>query len=107
MLDIACNRYAGKRPSVFLGIKDQWSAYQVDTALAVRGQRSDREFMISLVDGLRDDIHNFMRMFGAKFKEKKGLPPRNELQSKEPKPVEEILAAIGGKGSVIEYGRHN
>ena len=94
-----CKRYPNQKPSDYLDVKDRYTAFQLDTALALAGEQSDREFVISLVESVNDHLVNVMRSMGAKVKTK---PKRNQPTEKlEGRPLAEVLQMIGGAGTVV------
>jgi len=99
ILDTLTKRYPNRRPSSYLGIVDEWTAFQLDSALAQAGENRDREFIISLVESINDHLINVMRSTGAKVKTK---PNRNQPKEKlEGRPLAEVLQMIGGAGTVV------
>jgi len=98
LLDIISKRYPHQKPSDYLGIEDSWTAFQLDSALAMAGETRDRDFLISLVESINDHLVNVMRSMGAKIKKK---APVSQAESIEGKPLNEVLARIGGAGVVV------
>lgn len=106
MVDIVCRRYSKTRPSDILGIEDDWTAFQLDSALAFEGEQRDREFVISLVESINDHLVNVMRALGAKVRKKPKQEKKPQQQIKEDATVEEVLALIGGSGTVVNYKKN-
>jgi len=103
LIDLVCKRYPNQKPSDYLDIKDSYTAFQLDTALALAGETSDREFVVNLVESINDHLVNVMRSMGAKIKVKSRGGSKTPI-SKD-KHVNEVLMAIGGTGSVVKYNK--
>lgn len=104
-MDLIARRYPNRRPSDYLGIEDEFTAYQIDSVLALKYEREDREFTIKIVEAIRSDLENVMRALGAKVKKKqtpsKQLPkPSGELPR-----LKDVIAALGGRGVVLQYNK--
>lgn len=102
MVDLICKRYPGFKPSDYLDIKDEWTAFQIDSTLAFAGEYEDREFQMNLVESINDHLVNVMRALGAKVKSKK-RPKESKSEDIGGKPLNEVLTMLGGAGTVITY----
>lgn len=80
-------------------MRDRWTAFQLDSSLAVAGETRDREFQINLVESINDHLVNVMKALGAKVKKK--APRKRQAESLEGKHMNEVLAKIGGPGVVV------
>lgn len=95
-------RYPNRRPSDYLDL-DEWTGFQLDTALAVKYDLEEKEFILELHDSILEYLVNVMRSMGAKAKK----PPRKKLleQMKEESElphISSVLAGIGmGKAGII------
>lgn len=99
---MVCKRYPKTKPSDILSIEDNWTAFQLDSALAFEGEKRDREFLISLVESVNDHLLNVMRALGAKVKKR----PKSENKPKiieDGSSLDTVLSLIGGSGTVVNY----
>lgn len=105
-MDLICQRYPGTKPSDYLGIEDEFTAFQLDAALAIKGMQREqkiRNYHISLIDW---HILQVCRSLGAKGIPKQ--PPKLELDtpikpSDELPSLKDVLARLGGTGTVTEF----
>lgn len=114
LLDLLARRYPNRRPSDYLDIKDNWTAFQVDSALAQRGELEDNEKVNRAVDTIVEALANvgnqLARTLGAKSDIIKVKPRPRELepnydfmQKKDELPtLDQAIQALGGKGTIVE-----
>jgi len=97
---MVCRYFPSEKPSRYLEINDKYLAYQVDSALALREYREDREFLGELINSAAEAIiYNLARAFGAKVRKPVKRAKINSEDS--PKPLAQALLELGGKGTVI------
>jgi hypothetical protein len=105
LVDLICKRYPGTKPSEYLEIEDKWTAFQLDSALALKGFREDAKLQTYYVDTINYYILQVCKCLGAKGIPKK--PPEyqidKEVDTKDLRPLEQVLKELGGAGSVISY----
>lgn len=125
LVDYICKRYPGKKPSDYLGVTDELTAFDLDAALATKGEIEDRKFLLKLfqqlndniAQGLQDNAMLIAKALGAKVRKKKRSPDRKVIEA-QPKvhqtlpenvtdveklpSLEEALSALGGRGTVIQ-----
>jgi hypothetical protein len=94
-----CRYFPSEKPSRYLKIEDEYLAYQVDSALALREFREDREFLGELINNAAEAIiYNLARAFGAKVRKP---VKKAKINEDKPKPLSQALLELGGKGTVI------
>lgn len=91
-----------------MGLTDPWTAYQVDMAIAIKEDRQEKEIHAKTVEAIRGDMVNIMRALGAKVRTRpQSNPSPPSHQDDEIPPLKEVLAALGGKGTVIKYNKRD
>ena len=98
-MDLICHRYPNRRPSDYLEL-DEWSGFQLDSALALKADRAEKELLTDIISAIRDDLKIIMRGLGVKVKETR-RPKREPIDNGEIPPLEEVLASLGGQGVVL------
>lgn len=94
------------RPSDYLEIKDNWTAFQLDAALAVKGELRDMEIQQHFVENINEHILLVCKALGAKVT-KRARPPRTVQPSGELPRLEDMLALLGGAGTVVVKEKKN
>ena len=107
MVDLICQRYPGRRPSDVLGL-DEWTGFQLNSALAMRGWLEDREREVTYLDEIREMLALLCKVWGAKvsFKKQRGKSRLWEARDDIPD-ASQVLAGWGGisKGTVVRKGK--
>lgn len=93
------------RPSQFLEIEDDLLAYQIDLALAARGQQTEYEYLSKIIENINENVHvnsvMIARSMGAKVKPQ--TKKNKEIELKDGMPtLESVLAVHGGKGVIMK-----
>lgn len=89
-------------------VEDKWTAFQLDSALAVKGFQTDskiNQYHISLINW---HILQVCRMLGAKKVPKTPPKPNFIRQGGKPDelpPLSQVLAQLGGTGVVLQPGK--
>lgn len=98
LLDVVCQRYPGRRPSDYLDIEDEYTALQLDFAVAYKHRKNDIDAENSKTDALIAAIKTVGSALGVKYvstaQTSKVLP--DDLY------VDEILPMIGGKNTMVD-----
>lgn len=101
-----CKRYPGRRPSDYLGIEDEYTAFHLDMALALKGENKDNKAKMDMLEILRNDLVTVAKSLGGKIKLKKKPESNPKMMDGEKVPtVREALAMLGGKGTAIIYNK--
>lgn len=105
MMDLVCRRYPGKKPSDYLEIEDDYTALQVDFAIAYKHQQDDYKYDADRIEAIISAIKPLGTAWGIKYTEK---PKEDSLESKvmpQGLPVEQVIAMLTGKGTkVVRHG---
>lgn len=104
MLDLVCSRYSGKKPSQYLGINDDVSAFEVDSAIALKGHFEEVEMENARNEAILQGLDNVCRSFGAKVPKKtyyKKLLEEEEKDDELPL-LDDLLIQLGGNGVVFQ-----
>lgn len=102
LLDLVAKRYPGTKPSDYYGELDDYSAFQLDAAIALKGKIRDQEHEMDIVHLLLEGMVGIMRSQGARPK-KLHKPEKIVFEDKEEDDlphVNELLQALGGVGTV-------
>lgn len=112
MLDKVCQRYS-RLPSEVLEL-DEFTGYQLDTAMALRFDLKDKDFTLDIVDQILTGMENIMRSQGAKVKKRKKrkrfIPEQKQkdvVNKHDPNyvpTVDELLKAHKRNGTIISNG---
>ena len=81
-------------------VKDKFLAFQLDSALAVKFDKEDRELDYKMLENVNKHILLVCKGLGMKIsqsKKRETKVPDGELPS-----LEEMLVVLGGNGTVIE-----
>jgi hypothetical protein len=65
MLSLICQIYPNKKPSDYLNIKDDYTAFALDGALALRVFLEQRDREVVMQDNILNAIYNVCRSLGA------------------------------------------
>lgn len=105
MLDLICRRYPGRLPSQYLEIDDEFTAIQVDYAIAKKHLFDDYKYDSEKMDGLQAMLKPLGQALGIEYKEQtKKTNPAGVPE--EPLDVDDALAIYGaGKGTVVNHGK--
>lgn len=106
-------RYPNKRPSDYIDGLDDWQAFELDLALAVKNDILEKENMANLTEAILIGIDNILLSLGQKVAKRK---PQPSLIKRKPKKEEvplldDVLKALSGGLTVInikknvEYGK--
>jgi len=82
-----------------LEIEDKLLAFQLDSALAAQGEMRDLEVKRNFVEAINEHILLVCKSLGAKIRK---TAPAPKMIDREPRPLNEVLTQLGGKGVVIE-----
>lgn len=94
---MVCRRYPGRRPSDYLEIEDDYTALQLDYAVAYKHRRDDFEYENSKIDAIQSMIKPLGQALGVTYSEarsRSNVLPDNLT-------VDEVLARISGKGTMV------
>lgn len=102
LLDLVAKRYPGNRPSDFYGKLDDYSALQLDIAIALKGKIRDQEHESDLLYVILEGMRGIMRAQGAKPKaiDKPAKYVFGEQEEPEIPHVSDLLAALSGQGTI-------
>ena len=100
MVDLICSRYPGTKPSNYLGIKDKFTAFQLDLSCASQGKIKDLERQNQMLEVITEHLLMVCKSLGAKIKKKDNRP--KVTPNYEERPLNEVLQELGGAGVVIE-----
>jgi hypothetical protein len=101
MVDLICKRYPGKKPSDYLKIKDEYTAIQVDYAVALKQQMKDFEIEIDMQDNVLQALYDICKCLGAKpkFKRRKDRQP---IMPSENITISQAISLFKSKGTKVE-----
>jgi len=82
-------------------------AFQLDSALAARGTKTDYEFLSKIVENINENVHvnsvMIARVMGAKVKPQTKKKDEEEIEMKDGMPtLASVLAVHGGKGVIMK-----
>lgn len=101
LLDLICKRYPGRRPSDYYAGLDEYQAFQLDAALALRGKIEDSDDNQLLIWQLLDGMRMVAQSQGAKVK-KIPMPERTIQEPSDEEPLlADLLNQLGGAGMVM------
>lgn len=99
-MDTVCRRYPHNRPSDYLEL-GEWEGFQLDSALAIAGEKRDIDLQMQFFEALREDLKIIMKALGVKIKNKKELKPVMPTGEETPK-LNDVLKAWGGRGIIVK-----
>lgn len=103
LLDLVAKRYPGTKPSDYYGDLDDYSAFQLDAALALKGKIRDQEHEMDVVHLLLEGMVGIMKAQGAKPKQLQ-KPRKVDFEHDEHQQdlplASDVLAVLGGAGTV-------
>lgn len=102
LLDLICTRYPGRRPSDYYGDLSDYEAFQLDGAMALKGKAADNDYNQMMLWSILEAVRGVIATLGGKPKKLPKPKPtiQTKVEDREPT-VEEVLAALGGAGTII------
>ncbi len=100
MLDLVCQRYPNRRPSEYLDIEDDYTALQVDFAIAFKHHSADLKYDSDKVEAVINAMKPIGQALGVKYTEKKAPEVDSKIMP-QGLPVETVLAMLRGKGTKV------
>jgi len=96
---LVCRRYPGRRPSDYLEIEDEYTALQLDYAVAHKHLTEDYEYDHNKTEAILSGMKPIGGALGVKYTEKTAEPDSKVLPQN--LPVDTVLAMLGGKGTKV------
>lgn len=100
-IDLICKRYPGRKPSDYLDIEDEYTAFQVDAALAIAGEYRDREQTMDYIDVINEHTLAIFKQLGGKVKNKQKRSRIHEQKEEVPL-MKDLISQHMSRGGVFE-----
>ncbi len=104
LLDLVAKRYPTTKPSDYMPHLDEYDAWQLDSALALRYSLEEKEDFAEHLHIVKEHIKGLMKVLGAKgikvkqYERQFSNKPKKENNSDDDLPlVSDIMKSLGGK----------
>lgn len=96
-------RYPNRLPSDYVDGLDDWQAFQLDAALAVKYSLVEKDEKLDMLESIHGAIENLMRAQGAKIPKRKNRDRLVKVEEKKDEVplIDDLLEAFAGGTSVI------
>ena len=106
LVDLVCTRYPGTKPSDYLEIEDNWTAFQLDASLALKYHLRDEAILVHRANVSNWHILQVCKVMGGGKnipKQPPKMPSFNIKKDEDEIPkLSDMLEKLGGKGTVLK-----